>query len=86
MPAVAHILDPLDPSHGGMVTAATSLIKADGRYVARVGDAVLCAKHGPQTIVTGTPRLLSQGVAVAVDGSVCSCGAVIMSSSLLIVA
>jgi uncharacterized Zn-binding protein involved in type VI secretion len=86
MPAVAHLYDLLDASHGGTVTGASGPLVVDGRPVACVGDPVHCTLHGPQTIVTGSPRLQFQGRPVAVHGSVCSCGATLLSASCLDVA
>jgi uncharacterized Zn-binding protein involved in type VI secretion len=83
MPPIAHLGDILDASHGGTVTGASSPLVADGRPVACVGDAVQCTLHGAQTIVTGSPRLQFQGRHVAVHGSLCSCGATLISSSVL---
>ena len=81
MPSVAHMLDVID--HGGMILSTPHPLIVDGRSVACVGDPVWCEQHGLQTIVTGSGVLMIRGQAVAVDGSQCSCGAVVSSASLL---
>lgn len=78
---VARVGDPLD--HGGQVTQGSPHHKADGRAVARVGDAVQCARHGAQTITTGAGKHRVDGKACARVTSLCSCGATITDGSSL---
>lgn len=67
-------------SHGGSITSASGSL-LDGAGIARVGDSVVCALHGPQTITTGSPNFDLDGRKVARVTSVCSCGATIVSGS-----
>lgn len=91
MPAIAHLGD--GTSHGGTVITASADVLAEGRQVARVGDLVMCPKrdtpdgppHGIVAIVSGAATVMVNGQLVAIDGSVCSCGAVIISSGTVMV-
>ncbi|MGX7707971.1 PAAR domain-containing protein [Methylobacterium sp. Gmos1] len=77
---VAHVGSPLD--HGGTVTTGSSRHSTNGgKPVARVGDAALCARHGPVVITTGSARHTVDGKACARVTSLCSCGARITDGS-----
>ncbi len=68
-------------SHGGKVvtgSAGKGNGTAHGRPIARVGDKVVCPKHGMQKIITGSPKAKLQGRAVAIAGSKTSCGAILL--------
>jgi uncharacterized Zn-binding protein involved in type VI secretion len=73
MPLVAHLGDRI--SHGGAIVSASETVFAEGRAVARVTDRVMCAAHGAQTIRTGAESVQVNGLTIAIDGSICSCGA-----------
>ena len=79
MGAVARIGDALN--HGGVITSGAAKWKCNGIPIARVTDTALCALHGPVTIVTGSPTWICEGQPIARVGSLCSCGAVIISGS-----
>ncbi len=65
-------------SHGGTVTSASVQSDVGGVPIARMGDACLCEKHGPTTIVTGDPTLIIDGKAVARSGDTTACGATLI--------
>lgn len=77
VPAIAHLGDPID--HGGNIITASPDVYAQDIAVARVGDKAMCAEHGLVTIVTGAARTYANDMLVAFNGSVCSCGAIVMS-------
>lgn len=68
-------------SHGGRVVTATSKITVAGKPAARVGDLVSCPKkgHGVNAIVQGSSVLFCSGMAIAVNGSLCKCGCVLIA-------
>jgi uncharacterized Zn-binding protein involved in type VI secretion len=70
--------------HGGTVIGASTTTDIDGKGVARVGDKVICPKHGPSpiitTIATGDPTNLVDGQPVARHGDKTACGATLISS------
>lgn len=80
MRGVVRLNDPT--THGGVVTSASSTSAVLGIGVARVGDTVSCPKRGHRncTIVEGDPEVVIDGVAVAFDGHVTSCGAALIST------
>ncbi len=80
MRGVIRLNDPT--SHGGVVTSASSTSQVLGIGVARVGDAVSCPKKGHRncTIVQGDPEVVIDGVPVAFDGHMTSCGATLIST------
>lgn len=83
MPAIAHLGDAL--SHGGSVASASPDVYADGIQVARVTDRAFCAQHGVVVIVTGANTVLVNGLPAAHNGSLCSCGAVVISGGTVLV-
>lgn len=76
---IARVGDALD--HGGAVVEGSPNWTCEGVPIARVGDAVICALHGPGTIVTGSERWSVNGKQMARLGSLCSCGAAIATGS-----
>ncbi|WOD27128.1 PAAR domain-containing protein [Alloalcanivorax xenomutans] len=70
--------------HGGTVISASTTMDIDGKGVARVGDKVICPKHGPSpiitTIATGDPTNIVDGQPVARHGDKTACGATLISS------
>ncbi|NCC41653.1 MAG: PAAR domain-containing protein [Gammaproteobacteria bacterium] len=83
MPSIAHLGDPL--THGGTVIEGSPDVFADERAVARVGDKAMCAEHGIVQIATGAQTVYANGRLVAIDGSVCSCGALVRASGTVYV-
>ncbi|MHB9131175.1 MAG: PAAR domain-containing protein [Armatimonadota bacterium] len=79
MPTLARQGDPT--THGGMVLTAASRTLVEGKPVARMGDLVLCGKHGPQPIVLGLSTVFVEGKPVARVGDIAACGARILAGS-----
>ncbi len=69
-------------SHGGMVITAALHSTVLGIAVARQGDRCVCPIQGHQqcVIAEGDPQVLIDGVPVAFDGHLTSCGARLISS------
>jgi uncharacterized Zn-binding protein involved in type VI secretion len=68
-------------SHGGSIVSASTDVLDNGIGVARLGDAVICDRHGSQVIVTCSPNILTDGIGTARLGDFISCGATIVSGS-----
>ncbi len=68
--------------HGGAVVSGSVATDVQGRPVARVGDRVICSKHGPTTIVAGDPTLVVDGRPVARHGDRTACGASLVSTRI----
>ncbi len=83
MPDIAHLGDPI--SHGGAIASASLDVYAEGREVARVTDRAYCAIHGVVVIVTGADTVLVNGLAAAHNGSLCSCGALVIAAGTVVV-
>ncbi|WP_368865841.1 PAAR domain-containing protein [Stenotrophomonas maltophilia] len=64
---------------GGSVLTGSPHTDIEGRAVARVGDRVICARHGPGSIVSGDATLVIDGQPVARDGDRASCGCALVS-------
>ena len=79
MPQVARLGDAI--SHGGVIVQGSPNVFVDGRPVARRGDKVVCALHGPQTIISASSKVYANGLGVARIGDTTSCGATIISGS-----
>jgi len=79
MPAVARQGDPI--SHGGTIHGGAARTLAEGKPVARQGDAVNCSEHGMQTISGGSGAVLVEGKPVARVGDMISCGATIIAGA-----
>ena len=68
-------------THGGRVIAGSSMMIVDGKPVALVGDLVSCSKcNGVYPIIMGTNQVFYMGKAVAVEGMMTLCGAVLIGS------
>lgn len=76
---VARILD--FGSHGGVIVTGSSIVSANGRKIACVGDTYMCPEHGPNPIETGAPSVFAPNGLVAHVGSTTACGARIISGS-----
>lgn len=81
MPQCAHLGDEI--SHGGNIVSGSPDMTADGIPVARIGDAVECHIHGPQSVATGSAILKDDGNPVARFGDLITCGAFIGAFSVL---
>ena len=79
MPAIARQGDPT--SHGGMILTAATRTLVEGKPVARMGDLVLCGKHGLQPIILGSSTVFAEGKPVARVGDIAACGARILAGS-----
>ncbi|RAS37425.1 PAAR domain-containing protein [Paraburkholderia bryophila] len=82
MPNLIRLGDPTD--HGGRVISASSVMRYDGRFVARKGDRVCCPKHDlrPNLIIEGDESTTDHGVPVARHGCRAMCGCRLISSLL----
>lgn len=69
-------------SHGGKIITGSPARSLEGQPVARVGDMVMCPKHGKQKIIAviGCSRPQCEGRAVAHAGALTTCGAKILVS------
>jgi len=81
MRGVIRLNDPT--THGGKVIAAASNTTVMGVAVARKGDRCFCPIQGHQAcvIAEGDPAVTINGVPVAFDGHVTSCGARLISTA-----
>ncbi|HZW19496.1 MAG TPA: N-acetylmuramoyl-L-alanine amidase, partial [Luteimonas sp.] len=66
-------------SGGGSVVAGSPFTAVEGKPVARVGDAVVCSRHGPTTIASGDATTLIDGQALARQGDACACGCTLVA-------
>lgn len=64
---------------GGSVLTGSPHTDIDGRAVARIGDRVICARHGPGSILTGDATLVIDGQPVARHGDKASCGCALLA-------
>ena len=80
MRKVIRLNDPT--SHGGKVIAAAPGTTVMGVAVARKGDRCFCPIQGHQqcVIAEGDPKVTIDGVPVAFEGHVTSCGATLLST------
>ena len=67
-------------SHGGSVLKCSTHIKIDGKYVASKSDLVSLQTHGVNSISEGDEKHCDNGLAVALEGHRCSCGAILISA------
>jgi uncharacterized Zn-binding protein involved in type VI secretion len=71
--------------HGGVIISSGTKYRdsTDGKLVARVGDYHSCPipGHGVSAIITGSPKVRSEGSLVAAITSVTGCGATIIAGS-----
>lgn len=70
-------------THGGVVVSASSTTFVRGKAVALVGDMVSCPipGHGINPIVEGCAGWSEGGLALVVDGCLCTCGCAVISSA-----
>lgn len=80
MRGIIRLNDPT--SHGGRVISAAAGSVVMGVAVARKGDLCLCPLPGHQAcvIAEGDPKVLIDGIPVAFEGHVTSCGASLIST------
>lgn len=82
MPKIARLGDKSD--HGGQIITASSKSPAEGPMIARKGDLHSCPipGHGITPIVANTsPDTYVEGAQMAMVGSICGCGAVIITGA-----
>lgn len=79
MAAIARVGDSI--SHGGSIVEGSPTVNANGIPIARIGDAVICNRHGAQAIKTGSGTVFANKIGVARIGDTCTCGAVIVDGS-----
>ena len=63
----------------------TGSINIDGRFNARLGDIVLCEKHGQNKIIEGDHSTTDEGLPVVLDGHLCACGCQVVGTGDLFV-
>jgi uncharacterized Zn-binding protein involved in type VI secretion len=68
-------------THGGVVVTASADGFGEGPPVARLGDLLVCPKHGTKPIVSGSGKALLNGRPVARMGDKAACGAVLISTA-----
>lgn len=67
-------------SHGGTVISADFTFDIHGKFVARIGDMVVCPRcRGTFPIVSGAPDMVSMGQSPARHGDRTACGAVLVA-------
>ena len=80
MPQVARRGD--TSNHGGVIITSCSRTPIEGPLAARKGDLHACPIHGVTPIVSNTsPNTYVEGKQLAMVGSVCGCGAVIVTGA-----
>ncbi len=82
MPAVARLGD--TSNHGGfIITVYATSTFVNGIKVARIGDLHFCPirGHGITPIITGSSTFNCEGIPTALVGSICGCGASIITGS-----
>jgi len=76
MPKVARLGD--TSTHGGSIVTSASVSYSAGSLIARVGDILSCPAHGNVAIISGSGNFKVEGSIAAVEGSLCSCGALLI--------
>jgi uncharacterized Zn-binding protein involved in type VI secretion len=68
---------------GGSVISATSTVKINGIFAARLNDIVSCPLegHGINRIVGVEPGFISENVQLAFDNALCACGCRVIAST-----
>lgn len=79
MPLIMRLGDTSD--HGGAIITSAAKSYAEGALIARKGDILNCAIHGPQPIVEGSPNTICEGQDVARQGDHAACGAALISGA-----
>jgi uncharacterized Zn-binding protein involved in type VI secretion len=64
---------------GGTVVSGSPFTDIDGKPVARIGDSVVCLRHGPTVIVSGDSTMIIDGQPVARHGDGIACGCSLIS-------
>ncbi len=64
---------------GGTVVSGSPFTDIDGKPVARIGDSVVCMRHGPTVIVSGDSTMIIDGQPVARHGDGVACGCSLIS-------
>lgn len=64
----------------GTVQSGSTVMKFGDIGVARAGDPVNCPGHGRTIVAEGHPTFKDNGVPVAFDGHLCTCGCALISS------
>ncbi|ATE70270.1 PAAR domain-containing protein [Lysobacter capsici] len=64
---------------GGSVVSGSPFTDIDGKPVARIGDSVVCLRHGPTVIVSGDSTMIIDGQPVARHGDGVACGCSLIS-------
>jgi uncharacterized Zn-binding protein involved in type VI secretion len=67
-------------SHGGQVVSGAPNSRIAGKAIARLGDAAVCAIHGPTVIAEASGRATYDGKPAAMDGDHLACGARLIAS------
>ncbi len=67
-------------SHGGFVLTGSPMVIINGKSIARKSDLVSCPTHGVNSISEGDENHCDNGLAVALEGHRCACGAILISS------
>lgn len=68
-------------SHGGAIITSASRTLCEGALVAREGDILTCAIHGPVAIVGHSNKYKVEGKFVARHGDLAACGAALVSGA-----
>lgn len=79
MPSIGRESD--TSTHGGTFTAATKKTFVNGQLVLTVHSILHCPEHGDVEIVEGSSNVFKEGMAVAMIGSLCACGARVSTGS-----
>lgn len=79
MPLIVRKGDP--GSHGGVVSTGSADTKAEGAEVARINDIYGCPIHGPNPIVQGSVKYLTNGRGTVRHGDLAQCGASMISGA-----
>lgn len=68
-------------SHGPMLITGSHNVTDEGKPTSRVGDIYRCPLHGPQVVVSGSPKTIVNGRRNCRITSVTSCGAIIITGA-----
>ncbi|WGS54618.1 PAAR domain-containing protein [Paraburkholderia sp. D15] len=72
-----------DTDHDGKVETGSTMMRFDGRFVARKGDRISCPRHpdvSPNLIEEGDTSMTDDGVPIARHGHRATCGCRLISS------
>lgn len=76
MPTGAH--QGATSTHGGIVVSKATHTLFEGNLAARMGDLLICPKHGPKPIIATSATVVTEGAAQARLGDKAACGAIII--------